>query len=342
MSSNIKCNFCKKEVKNSYLKKHQKTKTCMKFQDKKDASKGEYDFSELLENGVMVLPGPENISEVLKNFMDEQIEFTDRNPKHGFVMGGFGAFGNPTSFHHHEIRNIRKIVHRHLWDRFSKTFPDKKLEMLFDRFAIRRKGTSTTGESWHRDVGKKLEGDIIYGGWINLDKPGCDPQKFSCIPKTHIYEKDEKTGFVRFDKDDIDYAQKKIFEIPPGHIIIFNQDIMHEVLTRKSKFDSYRLFTGWRITDSEEPLFDHSEIIRSQGVPFIPSAQIPVLYGKMHLMNWRIRLNEFSSCVKPEFINPKNNLVQREMISLRKAGLQLWSEYTEEDKIILSPMSLIN
>lgn len=117
----------------------------------------------------MVLPGPENISEVLKNFLDEQIE----------------------------------IVHRHLLDRFSKTFPGKNLEMLFDRFAIRRKGTSTTGESWHRDVGKKLEGYIIYGGWINLDKTGCVPQKFSCIPKTHIYEKDEKTGFVRFDKDDI-------------------------------------------------------------------------------------------------------------------------------------------
>lgn len=108
---------------------------------------------------------------------------------------------------------------------------------------------------------------------------------------------------------------------------------MHEVLTRKSKFDSYRLFTGWRITD-------HSEIIRDQGVPFIPSSQIPVLYGKMHLMNWKSRVEEFSSCVKPEFINPKNNLVQREMVSLKKAGLPLWSEYTEEDKKILMPMSL--
>lgn len=338
--SSLNCEYCTREVKKSYLKNHQKTKYCLKFQKTKEDKKEYDDFSELLENGVMVLPGPENISEVLKNFLEDQIEFTEKNPKHGFVMGGFGAFGNPTSFHHPEIRKIRKLAHQHLWDRFSKTFIRKKLELLFDRFAIRRKGTSTTGESWHRDVGKKSEGDIIYGGWINLDKPGCDPQKFSCIPKTHIYEKDEKTGFVRFDKDDIDYTQKKIYEIPPGHIIIFNQDIMHEVLTRKSKFDSYRLFLGWRITEQTEPLFDHSKIIDEQGVPFIPSSQIPVLYGKMHLMNWKTRVEEFSSCVKPEFINPKNNLVQREMISLKKAGMQLWSDYTEEDKKILTPISL--
>ena len=43
-----------------------------------------------------------------------------------------------------------------------------KLEILFDRFCIRREGTSTTRESWHRDVcTDKLPDDIIIGGCRN-------------------------------------------------------------------------------------------------------------------------------------------------------------------------------
>ena len=50
--------------------------------------------------------------------------------------------------------------------------PGRQLELLFDRFSIRRVGTATSAESWHRDVGGKAPGDIIYGGWLNLDLRG--------------------------------------------------------------------------------------------------------------------------------------------------------------------------
>jgi hypothetical protein len=216
--------------------------------------------------------------------------------------------------------------------------------MLFDRFCVRKENTKLTGESWHRDIGKGLDGDKIFGGWINLDPEGCEPQKFSCVPKTHIYDKTDKTGFVKFGEKEIqDFKErKKIMKIPPGYMILFFQDIVHEVLSRKMKFDSYRLFTGFRITNSKTCLYDNSKAIENQGVPFIPSGQIPSIYYKMHLVCWKQRLIDFSRNVNPEFTELKKDIriVQMEMKSLKESGVKMWPKYEENDKWILKPQSL--
>lgn len=107
------------------------------------------------------------------------------------VLGGFGAYGNPSSFHHPTIRALRKA----LKDRIAPVFAayaraqyggsarDVNLEMLFDRLCVRHDDFGpVSAESWHRDIydGKKykirqlpqsLPGhkrDIITGGWVNL------------------------------------------------------------------------------------------------------------------------------------------------------------------------------
>jgi hypothetical protein len=309
------------------------------------------DLSQLIANGVQVIPAPKDIHTQIKNFNHQLIEYI--NPSEEIpIMGGFGAYGNPTSFHHPEIRNIRSIIHSYMWNSFLNTFPGKKAELLIDRFSKRRTGTSTMAESWHRDITNSknvLINDNIYGGWVNLDPPGSDAQGFSCVPGTH-HDVTEKTGFVKFTDEEIkDFKKRKtIFKIPPGHIIIFNQNIVHEVLPKKSIFDSYRLYIGWRITDSSIPLYDNTKVIEDQGIIILPGGMKPPMYYGMHWMAHREKLIEWSRKVRPEFKEEKLfkkegiyfNVVQQYMISLREAGLPLWPEYSDYEKLILKPQFL--
>ncbi len=311
------------------------------------------DFSELLKNGVMVFPGPKDIQKEIRNFNDEQIEFV--NPSEEVtIMGGFGAYGNPTSFHHPEIRNIRRKIHYYLWNSLKNTFKNKRAELLFDRFSKRRKGTSTSAESWHRDItncDNLLETDIIYGGWVNLDPYGSEPQGFSCVPGTQI-DKSKKTGFAKFTDKEMEELnkKKKIFKIPPGHIIMFNQNIAHEVLPKKATFDSCRLYVGWRITDGKLPLYDNSKVIQDQAIIRLPGGMHPQMYSANHWMFPKLRegLIEWSKKVRPEFreerlLKSKDeyyDVVQQYMTSLRESGLEIWPEYTEYDKKILTPLLL--
>ena len=181
------------------------------------------DLQDLLDNGVIVIPAPKYIHKEIKNFNNELIEYN--NPSEEIpIMGGFGAYGNPTSFHHPEIRNIRKIIHSYMWNSLKNIFPSKNAELLMDRFSKRRRGTSTTAESWHRDITSSknvLIDDIIYGGWVNLDPPGSDPQGFSCVPGTH-HDVTNKTGFVRFTDEEINdfKKRKKIFKIPRLYVYV--------------------------------------------------------------------------------------------------------------------------
>ena len=307
----------------------------------------------LFEDGVIVFKGPQDIHKVIKNFHKEQIEFI--NPAtNNLIMGGFGAYGNPTSFHHPEIRNIRNEVYEYIWPSLQTYFKGKRAEMLLDRFAKRAKGTQPTAESWHRDITNsktKLDDDIIYGGWINLDPPGSEPQSFSCVPKTH---KDTHTtqGFAKITKEMIpEYKKRKqVFSVPPGHIIMFNQDIVHEVFPKKSKFDSYRLFCGWRITTSNIPLYDNTKVFEEQGLPQLGGGMLPPMYYSNHWMYPKLRDNlvNFSKSVRSEFREDKElktqkviyNIVQRYMKSLKQAGLQLWPEYTKTELKMHEPRKL--
>jgi hypothetical protein len=310
-------------------------------------------FKPLFEDGVMICESPKDIYKNLVNFHKQQIEFIDPCTPN-VIMGGFGAYGNPTSFHHPEIRQIRKIVYNYLFPSFQTHFKGKNIEMLLDRFAKRAKGTQPTAESWHRDVTDskiKLDDDNIYGGWINLDPPGSDPQSFSCVPGTHK-DKHTNKGFARIDKNDIDEYKnrKKVYSIPPGHMIMFNQDIIHEVFPKKSKFDSYRLFCGWRVTSGYEPLYDNSLVFEEQGIPRLGGGMLPPMYYSTHWMYPKLRQNlfNFSNNIRPEFKEEKElkskktvyNVVQRYMKSLKESGLQLWPSYSKEEIDIHHPQKL--
>lgn len=213
-------------------------------------------------------------------------DFKTKNPEYGFVLGAFGAFGNPASFHNALLYKLRYILFQKLKILFKLVDKDRYLECLFDRVCIRRKGTTTSGETFHRDTCSfKKDQDFIYGGWINLDKN--ITQYFSCVPGTHMCT--GRGGYEKLTSDDFKDKKMKI-AIAPKQIIIFNQNIIHEIFPQKQKNDSIRLYLGWRHTLSDKPLFNNkkdprlniNEIIIKQIVPPLPSGDFPQMYSNNH------------------------------------------------------------
>ena len=371
----------KKEQKKTNTKKKHNIKI-RKFVKKTDKGYAE----ELLKDGVVVIPIlNEKESKMyrkqfdieLNNFreylVNEDNQFLNINgTKKYYLNNGFGAFGNPSSYHNPMVRDIRKKIMlimipiikelNKLEDR-----PERKLEQLFDRLRIFAAGKSVAKESWHRDesnsknlrlIGengiKEGEQDSVFGGWINLDTD--NNQYFSCVPGTYT-ELPKKGGFDKIsDEKDIEkYNEtKEKIEIPPGHLIVFYQHIVHEVFGGKKKItdeDEYRLFVGWRLTDDDERFFNLDKIIEDQGVPLFPSGGQPPMYENM---NWRFKkqreiLEKWSTeTFKDEVLEDKvvgsgddkgtsYRVVHRYMKSLREYGFDMYPKYKKDEKEILKP-----
>ena len=334
---------------------------------------------DLIRDGITVVPCPVHFD--LQNFLTTQREFIASDSglaPPALALGAFGCMGTPTSFHHPIIRHVRKQCYDQLFPRFLDWHRGRNLEMMFDRFSQRLPGATLGAETWHRDVGHHDEGDIIYGGWINLDPPGTPNQRFSCVPGNFLRPDGHHTeGFVRFDAKDAASiaaleAAKQIVEIPPGHIVIFNQSLAHEILPGKIKFLSYRLFVGWRITDSMESIYDYihrkevgekkkkkakktensqpeprtlADIIETQACPSIGSGQFPPMYGVNHITFTKLKeshLVPFSDTVKPIFRSQADpRLIVRFLPPLNETGL-MWEPYTEEDisVMLVHPLKL--
>jgi Domain of unknown function (DUF4326) len=282
---------------------------------------------QLHEEGYTVVPiySKEEVKEMRKKFikmLDKEMPEYNHDPltkvvpsfkgEQFFVKGGFGALGNPSSFHHPLIRSMRtdamekaKKVFQNLREEDESITDEYKLEQLVDRARMLRAKASITPESWHRDTtpakkmnkvrGKKvvLDDDLIFGGWIALD----GPQKLSAIKNSHrSYEGRNKggMGFSKLTKEQQEeYTKIKekalkdkkdwFIEIPAGHMLIFQQELIHEVVKgTKRREPAYRLFTGWRLTKSDHTfLNDEDSFFKKQSVPAIKSDQIPDMYPSM-------------------------------------------------------------
>lgn len=342
--------------------------------------------NELSIDGITTIPILQNI-ELRKQILNEFHEMcqsfpeykrdpniSDLTPEHNkiiYVLGGFGAFGNPASFHHPLSRKLREwamsslipIIKNYININFKEE--NYNLEALFDRFSLRRKGTSPSKDAWHRDVTPNLKkGDIVFGGWLNLNLN--TSHFFSCIPESQIGidQCSIESGFASFPKNEHDFLnyQKKEIECPPGNLIIFPQHISHEVLAKKSKEDLYRLYMGWRLTKSENSLQNTEQIIENQGVPLLPSKQHPPMFANNHLSFFKNKkitidptnknlkqnikdwsIDTFKSNLLEEKIGKNGEkyiVVPRFMKSLKEYKLQLYPKYDEYEKKIFQPSNI--
>jgi hypothetical protein len=287
-----------------------------------------------------------------------------------FMKSGFGAFGNPASFHNPAVRSLRlRMMHPavQLFRELNRLENrQRSIEQLPDRVSLRRKGTSATAESWHRDQGAiPFDADDIMGGWINLDLH--ENQYFSGVPGTHRDPKGA-SGFKVLTKEEKVAAseRKQRIEIPPGHWFCFYQHMIHEVVSKKMKYDSLRLYTGFRLTESDVHLFSSANkvlrkskdfktfpsdyttesMLANQGVPPLPSGQYPPMYARNNMIypKQREATVEWSvATFKPRCIHPvtvvgeENLVVDRFMKSLAEYDLPLYEPYANFEKDILYP-----
>ena len=217
-----------------------------------------------------------------------------------YVLGGFAALGNPASFHNPLVRKLREWCMAALMPEFrgvAQALPVHfRLEQMYDRMMLRLAGESPSKESWHRDEDTAATNDIKFGGWCNLDST---PQFFSCIRGSHSPAGSRGGGFKKLtpvEQKELNNDKDKIMvEIPPGSIVIFYENIIHEVLATKATHDMCRLFLGWRFTTRDPTMLpETAAVIRDQGVPKLKSGQVPPMYARLHLVNHRLKLQRWS------------------------------------------------
>lgn len=310
-------------------------------------------MSSLQENGVVVIPIPEDIVAGfnLVRFLTEQKEYKVSTPDTIFVVGAFGALANPSSQHHEEVRKLRMSMYRHMRPLFAAHFPGKYLELIPDRFSIRNKNLPITAESWHKDVTAVIdEGEHIYGGYLNLDEN--QTQYFSCVPGSHL-EPNPGEGFAKLSEvisKQYD-ARRTIYKVPPRHAILFDERTTHEIAKRKIvESKSYRQYFKWRISNSPKSTLGFDVIRKSiveQGVfPLhaIGKTPMPPMYGQLHMLHWSDKLVEFSKNMQDAYLEAPNRkgqvIVKRYLPSLTEAGAPHFAPYTEEEVASLHPSAL--
>jgi hypothetical protein len=159
--------------------------------------------------------------------IDEFPEYKTKGRNAQRVLGGFGAFGNPSSFHHPTIRSFRSIFKKCVTP-LLEDYADGmlggsdgiNLESMFDRICVRYEPFQRPGaEGWHRDIydsgqyklrdlpatlpvgNNGIQEDIIFGGWTNFDHR---TQHFVCLLGTHNHQQlSGHLGFAAFDESEI-------------------------------------------------------------------------------------------------------------------------------------------
>lgn len=252
-----------------------------------------------------------------------------------YVVGGFAALGNPSSFHNPLVRKLRLRAHQVIVPLLQELHHDMHVEQLHDRMMWRQAGQMPTRETWHRDIcPNAAQTDIIYGGWLNLND---EEQIFSYVPGSHVYnvENSGVSGFARI--TDLSASLNKCrhkMKVPPGHIVIFPQFIVHEVSASKKKYDMYRLFLGWRVTSATTPLYsDTLERIKKQAPMKLPGGMEPSMYASNHLKYHSRLVKAVSEHVKPITLD-ESGYVHKVMYSLEKYGFDLYPEYTLEELVM--------
>lgn len=337
----------------------------------------------LIKTGITVIKYDwfvNNIDKLRKMFINALRKFPEykRNPEKPdytptgeeilYVLGGFSALGNPSSFHNTFVRRLRQWMMSAvvpLFIEFNKIKgTNYKLEQIIDRMLYRLKGQKVTEEKWHRDEAITETDDITFGGWINLDKS--QDQFLSCLPNTHIKSSSE-SGFKNAKEEaekliEAGICSKKKIVIPAGHIMIFYENTIHEVVGKKpAQYNLRRVFFGWRLTNHTKPLFDNmDELLEKQAPMYLKSGQGSAIYSKMHV-NFRNKWDKYTNNIGiwanktfvdkvlggqyngPKIVFTKHKQASagtdkvRQMLSLEEYGLPKYKKYTKTEKQLHKP-----
>lgn len=316
----------------------------------------------LQHNGFVVVPAGCFTPAHRQELLVEASQFPEFLPgTTQFVLGGFAALGCASSFHNPVVRKYRQWMHSVLVnDLFSPLVatydkPDEwKLDHMIGRMTIRVRGQKPSAEQFHRDEASELiasSDDKVFGGWVNLDN---EDQFFSCVPGTHMPDTNNHRGFSKISKEEVKQirAQNRAqcVVIPPGHMLVFYENMVHEVVSRVARKTLVRLHLAFRLTRSVEMRpADLMQKIDSQSVIMIKSGQIPGMYAKLHVVNWIEKLVKWSAAsIDPRClvshtyrtgkrIGQTFTICDMNLKSLEEYGFPMYPAYTPGEKQMHTP-----
>ena len=304
----------------------------------------------LRTQGYMLIPCNNLPSTIRRNILETVHEWPEIGDRFTGIPSdlsvGLGILSNPSSFHHPVIRSAHKEIYETVKTTLEQLDLDQKyIEQLPDRIMIRSPDKVIKTGNYHRDSSPLAKpGDLILGGWLNLD---LYDQPFRFVPESQLPETDiEDKGFKRLANQEVEGAET--IQVPPNHILIFNETLIHAISgTNKKQRDlgtpSMRIFCGFRLTNNSEPLDPTTrDILLEQGVPNLKSGQKPQMYSALHWTNHRNLLREMShnyqwGCKEQRVVKsgPSKRMchivVDSPMKSLEEYGFEKFPEYSEEE-----------
>jgi hypothetical protein len=331
---------------------------------------------DLQKDGICVIKPSWMIPETQNNLRQEFIttcrnfpEYSQSVENNQYVIGGFAALGNPASFHNEFVRKLRQWALHEVLHVFRPLRNGRKLEQDIDRMLWRIHNLQPSAETWHRDEAKTAsEDDDVFGGWWNLDSK---PQYFSCVFGTHHKTQGFK-GFAKISKEEAKIyknLQKErggIVEIPPGCIMVFYENLVHEILAKKApKEGNIRLFLGWRLTNLPNPLISNlDKLLEDQAVVPLKSGQIPWMWATMCWVFHKQKIQDWTAKsilgIEPSELNKQTDIsaypwverktvqtgnkkgevyiiVKQQMSSLKDYNLKMYTPYDESEKRLYYP-----
>lgn len=267
-----------------------------------------------------------------------------------------------------------------------------------------------------KKVGDVKPGDIIFGGWVNTSKYN---QAFSFIPGSHLgvnlyklksggfaepgmmYDKkidklkkelksDPENDEIKEKLNSVKRQRKEMYTIfknhkqqmivPPGHCIIFPQYILHEVVAKGVKHIVKRVFTGYRLTSSNNLLMVDPnsrkptllQDVSEQRIMLLGGGMKPPVYSANHGSNFLRKPFNIYGAKNPKYgkkgKNIRKNLIQwsnmtfkdiceidrparngkdayrvakRHMNSLEELGLPKYKEYSKKELKMYYPQKVL-
>lgn len=231
-----------------------------------------------------------------------------------FVAGGFGALANPGSLHSAGVREVRLGVQQAVLQKLLPIMDDMgatRYQALFDRLMWRLPGKKPSAEVWHRDLSPwTKENNIVLGGWYNCSEYD---QKFSCVPGTQVEGARLATNASGFSSLKPDAEERRALRsvaqtviIPPGAVLVFDQTLVHEVVSRKVSHLITRMFMAWNFIKGQSgnaARLNYDTTIARMTVPPLKSKQQMPMYPRLYLTNWQSKLDAWSrSFVNDAFV----------------------------------------
>ena len=135
------------------------------------------------------------------------------------------------------------------------------------------------------------------------------------------------------------------YTVKPGHLVLFYQNILHQVYASKLKTESTRLHFGLRFTDSNKPLFPLDDVFENFEPFRLPSGQDARMWPKLWWCNWPDKLEAMSKLYVPQLRVKRKlkkdptivKIIIPEVLKLPQNLEHNFNPYSDEERALYTP-----